>query len=123
MTVIVYFLPRNTSFNYQFDINKPWKYGQLIATFDFPIYKDDAVVKHEQDSILAMFQPFYELDKNVGKTAIGKLRNDYQNRLKSILPSANYLHHLEKYCRKYINRASYRLKRAVSSNKTAPVLS
>lgn len=96
VTVIVYFLPRNTSFNYQFDINKPWKYGQLIATFDFPIYKDDAVVKHEQDSILAMFQPFYELDKNVGKTAIGKLRNDYQNRLKSILPSANYLHHLEK---------------------------
>ena len=38
--VIVYFLPRDGKFNYQFDIDKPWKYGQLMATFDFPIYKD-----------------------------------------------------------------------------------
>ena len=40
--VIVYFLPREGRFNYQFDINKPWKYGLLQASFDFPIYKDDA---------------------------------------------------------------------------------
>ena len=44
VALIVYFLPRDGKFNYQFDINKPWKYGQLIATFDFPIYKEDAVV-------------------------------------------------------------------------------
>lgn len=43
--IIVYFLPRDGKFNYQFDIDKPWKYGQLMATFDFPIYKDDRVVK------------------------------------------------------------------------------
>ena len=60
---IVYFLPRDGKFNYQFDINKPWKYGQLMATFDFPIYKDEAVVKREQDSLLASFQPYFELDK------------------------------------------------------------
>ena len=39
--VIVYFLPRDGKFNYQFDIDKPWKYGQLMATFDFPIYKEN----------------------------------------------------------------------------------
>ena len=59
VTLIVYFLPRDGKFNYQFDINKPWKYGQLIATFDFPIYKEDAVVKREQDSLMAFFQPYY----------------------------------------------------------------
>ena len=53
--IIVYFLPRDGKFNYQFDIDKPWKYGQLMATFDFPIYKADEVVKREQDSILAAF--------------------------------------------------------------------
>jgi hypothetical protein len=26
--IIVYFLPRDGKFNYQFDIDKPWKYGQ-----------------------------------------------------------------------------------------------
>ena len=59
---IVYFLPRDGKFNYQFDINKPWKYGQLMATFDFPIYKDEAVVKREQDSLLASFQPYFAFD-------------------------------------------------------------
>lgn len=45
VAVIVYFMPRDGKFNYQFDINKPWKYGQVMATFDFPIYKADEVVK------------------------------------------------------------------------------
>ena len=43
VAVIVYFLPKEGTFNYQFDINKPWKYGLLTASFDFPIYKDEAL--------------------------------------------------------------------------------
>ena len=38
VTVIVYFLPREVTFSYQFDTDKPWKYSQLMATFDFPVY-------------------------------------------------------------------------------------
>lgn len=96
VAVIVYFLPRDGKFNYQFDIDKPWKYGQLMATFDFPIYKSDEVVKHEQDSILAHFQPYYQLDKSVAKEAIQKLKEDYQSRLKKRMPSYDYLKHLER---------------------------
>lgn len=96
VSVIVYFLPRDGKFNYQFDINKPWKYGQLMATFDFPIYKSDEVVRHEQDSILSNFQPYFRLDKEVEKEAVRKLRSDYQNHLRSILPSADYLRHIER---------------------------
>ena len=94
--VIVYFLPRDGKFNYQFDIDKPWKYGQLMATFDFPIYKDDQVVKKEQDSILASFQPYFQLDKSTGKEALKKLKNDYQTHLRDILPSYDYIRHIEK---------------------------
>lgn len=54
---IVYFLPRDGKFNYQFDINKPWKYGQLMATFDFPIYKDEAVVKGSKTVFWPLFNP------------------------------------------------------------------
>lgn len=96
VALIVYFLPRDGKFNYQFDIDKPWKYGQLMATFDFPIYKDDKVVKHEQDSILANFQPYYQVDNSIGQAAINKLKNDYQHHLRDILPSSDYLRHLEK---------------------------
>ncbi len=94
VTVIVYFLPRDGKFNYQFDINKPWKYGQLIATFDFPIYKSDKVVKHEQDSILATFEPFYDLDKSAESKALGKLKTDYQSSLHKIVP-VNYMHYIQ----------------------------
>lgn len=96
VAVIVYFLPRDGKFNYQFDIEKPWKYGQLMATFDFPIYKDDKVVKREQDSILSSFQPYFQLDKNIEKNTLKKLKEDYQTYLRDILPSTDYVRHVEK---------------------------
>jgi putative nucleotidyltransferase with HDIG domain len=93
--VIVYFLPRDNKFNYQFDINKPWKYGQLIATFDFPIYKSDEQVKHEQDSMLALFQPYFRLDKTVEKQALANLRTYYQTNRTTNLLTPDYLRYLE----------------------------
>lgn len=96
VAVIVYFLPRDSKFNYQFDTDKPWKYGQLMATFDFPIYKDAQIVKHEQDSILACFQPYFQLDKNIEKSVISKLKADYQSHLREIVPSLDYMRFLEK---------------------------
>ncbi len=96
VTLIVYFLPRDKKFNYQFDLNKPWKYGQLISTFAFPIYKDDAVVKREQDSLLSSFQPYYLLDKKTEEKAIARLKADYQGELRAILPSINYLKYIER---------------------------
>lgn len=96
VTIIVYFLPRDGKFNYQFDINKPWKYGQLMATFDFPIYKNDEVVKREQDSILASFQPYFQLNKNIENNIFKKLKADYQTHLRGILPSTDYIHYIEK---------------------------
>ena len=95
VAVIVYFLPRDGKFNYQFDINKPWKYGQLIATFDFPIYKTDDVVRHEQDSILARFQPYFQEDKNVEAEALKKLKNDYQKYTSLTQLNSGYLQYIE----------------------------
>lgn len=96
VALIVYFLPRDGKFNYQFDINKPWKYGQLIATFDFPIYKEEAIVKQEQDSLMSSFQPYYQLDKKTEKDAIAKIKENYQTNLKSLLPSPDYLRYIER---------------------------
>ena len=94
--VIVYFLPRDGKFNYQFDINKPWKYGQLIATFDFPIYKTDEVVKKEQDSILKNFQPYYTLNSQTELTAINKLRHQYGNITTDNIGNRRYLTYIER---------------------------
>lgn len=95
VAIIVYFMPRDGKFNYQFDTGKPWKYGQLIATFDFPIYKEADVVKHEQDSMLRKFQPFFNLERKAEADALGRLQADYQKEWKHILPPA-YFHYITK---------------------------
>ena len=98
--IIVYFLPREGKFNYQFDINKPWKYGLLQASFDVPIFKDENVVKKEQDSILSLYQPYYQLDNNIGKLEINKLRENYNKDLRKTLPSVEYMKYIEKALKK-----------------------
>jgi len=94
VAVIVYFLPRSGKFNYQFDINKPWKYGLLTASFDFPIYKDEALVKQEQDSIMRFYQPYFIYNQRMEQKALSKLKFDYQGRLKSKMLSVYYYQHI-----------------------------
>lgn len=96
VSVIVYFLPNEGKFNYQFDINKPWKYGLLQASFDFPIYKNDIQVQKEQDSILADYQPYFQIDKNVEKNILAKLKEDYNKTLRHALPGPDYVRYIER---------------------------
>ena len=96
VSVIVYFLPNEGKFNYQFDINKPWKYGLLQASFDFPIYKNDLQVQKEQDSILADYQPYFQIDKEAEKNVLSKLRDDYNKTLRHSLPGTDYVRYIER---------------------------
>lgn len=96
VSVIVYFLPNEGKFNYQFDINKPWKYGLLQASFDFPIYKNDMQVQKEQDSILATYQPYFHIEKDAEKEMIERLREDYNKTLRHSLPGTDYIRYIER---------------------------
>ena len=94
--IFSYFLPNEGKFNYQFDINKPWKYGLLQASFDFPIYKNDIQVQKEQDSILADYQPYFQIDKEAEKNVLSKLREDYNKTLRHSLPGTDYVRYIER---------------------------
>lgn len=96
VSIIVYFLPNEGKFNYQFDINKPWKYGLLQASFDFPIYKNDVQVQKEQDSIMADYQPYFRIDKEIEKNILTKLREDYNKTLRHALPGTDYVRYIER---------------------------
>ena len=61
----LYFFPREGKFRYHFQEGKPWRYGLLTASFDFPIYKSNIQIKTEQDSVLKDFQPFYTFNPNI----------------------------------------------------------
>ncbi len=96
VSVITYFMPKERKFNYEFEINTPWKYGLLQASFDFPIYKSEQQVQKEQDSLRASYQPYFTVDKNVEKNMTAKLREDYNRNMRFTLPSPDYLRHIER---------------------------
>lgn len=86
VAVLVYFYPREQRYTYQYELNHPWRYGQLIATFDFPIYKDEASVKAEQDSLLKNFRPYYDKNQAMAEEQLKKLEKSYRTgTLKSVL--------------------------------------
>lgn len=78
VAIIVWFLPRNEGRMYRYDVGKPWMYGSVIAKFDFPIYKTDEAIKHEQDSLLKHFQPYYSLNPLIEKKQVERVLHDYE---------------------------------------------
>ena len=99
VAIIVYFLPREGHFNYQFDINKPWKYGLLQASFDFPIYKGEDEVRREQDSIMKNYHPYFQLSESTADQVISQFESDYNRQLRQIIPDPTYPHYIERMLR------------------------
>ena len=73
VSVLTYFFPREGKFRYNFQEGKPWKYGLLTASFDFPIYKSDERIAYEKDSLLRNFEPFFSAEKEIAKSNISAL--------------------------------------------------
>ncbi len=57
-------------FKYEFNLGKPWSHNDLIAPFDFSIYKTDKQIAEEKQQVLNNFRPYFRYDDNV--TASGR---------------------------------------------------
>lgn len=100
VTILVYFLPHEERFYNQFDINKPWRYSLLQAPFDFPIYKSDAELQKEQDSIMSEYHPYYLLDETKGEQMIRQFKKDYKESLAAVIPDITYQLYIERMLKK-----------------------
>lgn len=58
--LIIGFMPKGKTINYDFKINAPWTYEQLVAEFDFDIRKSNAECEEELDSIYRNSTPIFE---------------------------------------------------------------
>ena len=64
--VVVYFvLPSEGRFGKDFEKNKPWKHEDLMAPFDFPIYKTEEQLQREKDSLLRNLNQYFNYDTSV----------------------------------------------------------
>lgn len=96
--LLVYFLPRETKFGYEYEQGRPWRYNSLIATFDFPVYKTPDEVKAERDSALSQFQPFYTEEVQIAQRQIAAFETAWRAGRFGDVP-AHCLNHVDKMLR------------------------
>ncbi len=62
---IVWLLPKETRYKFEYQKGKPWLHETLISPFDFPIHKNEKELKHEKDSILLNSPPYFSQTDDV----------------------------------------------------------
>lgn len=87
VVLIVLFLPRSKGKMFHYDEGKPWMYGQLIANFDFPVFKTDEALKRERDSIMQHFQPYFNVSPSVEEKEIALFRQAYKGGIPGLPPN------------------------------------
>lgn len=63
--LVVWFLPRSASFNYEYSVGEPWRYGPVYANQKFNILMSDSDMQRQQDSVRSQFQPYFNVRPNV----------------------------------------------------------
>ncbi len=78
--LLVYFMfPREGKFRYEFTKNKPWMHENLVAPFDFPIFKTDQQVQRELDSLQNNERLYFFHDSLVSKNMLTAFYRDYNS--------------------------------------------
>ena len=85
--LIVQSFPREGRFRYNFQEGKPWRYGLMTAPYDFQIYKTDAEIKSETDSVMQGFKPYLRMDTAILTSIQDKLQNDLLQNFHGAVPS------------------------------------
>ena len=90
VVLIVWAMPREaSSLNYKVEVGKPWRYADLTAPFDFPVYKSEERVKAERDSLLKDIEPYYNLKSDVEGMQVRQFAKDYSNGIPGL--SSDYI--------------------------------
>lgn len=97
--ITVWTMPGDSRSHYRVEQGKPWKYGDLTAPFDFPIYKSEEAIKEQRDSLLRAFEPYYRLNSEVEGEHVRKFVSDFSNGIPGLSDDyisiiANRLHSL-----------------------------
>ncbi len=89
--VILLLFPGEGRFRFEFQKGTPWMHDELIAPFDFPIYKYDEEIQDERDSILQEFKPYFRMDPEIAPQQIQRLDAVFEQRWEAYIASAENL--------------------------------
>lgn len=116
--LVVWAMPGDSRANFHSEQGRPWRYGDFTAPFDFPIYKSEARVKQERDSLMRQYEPYYNFSPDVEGRMVRKFAADFAGGLPGLSDDyisiiANRLHRV--YQKGIINSADYAKLRADTS--------
>ena len=77
VALIVWLMPRDSRNTFKVEQGKPWRYADFTAPFDFPVYKSNAAVKQERDSLLSSFEPYFDYNASVEGEQVRQFAKDY----------------------------------------------
>lgn len=63
-------LPGNSEMDQYYEVGKPWTYDAKIAPMDFPIYKTEARIQAERDSLQCFLMPYMDVDTSGISSAV-----------------------------------------------------
>ena len=84
VAIVVWIMPHDNTNLFHVEQGKPWKYAELTAPFDFPIYKAESVVKHERDSIMKEYEPYYKYNVEIERQMVHKFTTDYADGIPNV---------------------------------------
>lgn len=75
--IIVYFLPREGKFMYEYQKGGFWKHEDLTAPFTFPISKTIQELNIERDSALKSYRPIFNYDARIAEARLEELNTNF----------------------------------------------
>ncbi len=75
--LIVWAMPHDNRSYFHIEKGKPWKYADFTAPFDFPVYKSDAAIRAEKDSLMKNYEPYYQFYQEKEGQMVTKFQKDY----------------------------------------------
>ena len=76
--LIVFTLPKQAKFRYEYDRGRIWTQKDLVSPYNFAILKTQQEVESDQRSALHSITPIYQWDSELEKTQIDGFKNDLE---------------------------------------------
>ena len=101
IAILAVFLPKGSYNKYEYKVGEPWDGGQLIAQDSFPVYKSEAQLKRESDSLHNYYEPYFEYKHAVYEKQAAQLREAFRSLYGEDVPAYYLPHLLDKLRRMY----------------------
>ncbi len=77
--IIVTVLPKELQFKYEYNLNMPWMYEDLVAPEDFPIIKTEAEITKEKEQLRKQIKPYFIYDEDLTQQTLAEAEANFDS--------------------------------------------